>query len=156
LPSGHTCYQIAKYKASHFAETHLIFITKLRHCVSDIKRPPNGGAEQFNGKRFGGQEGIEMKIKRTASIPLAAAAAAAFAFAPFSVLTSGVAQAGPLCPASLAQNPALYQQCLTAEQNQNYCGLASGCTPGDPCVVGSPIERSTCQDARAAGQQPHY
>lgn len=79
------------------------------------------------------------------------AATAAFTIAPFAVLAP-VAQAGPLCPQSMAQFPSIYQQCLTAEQNQNYCTDASGCTPGDPCVVGSAYEKAICDDSRAAGR----
>ncbi|OBI53457.1 hypothetical protein A5707_11315 [Mycobacterium kyorinense] len=93
---------------------------------------------------------------------LGVAAAAAIAFAPFAVLPvqqAPPAHAGPLCPnePNLAGNPRyeqLHQQCLQAEQNQNECFDATGCTPGDPCVVGSPIERGACADARAAGQLP--
>lgn len=29
-------------------------------------------------------------------------------------------------------------------------------TPGDPCVVGSAVERAICNDARLSGQQPRY
>jgi hypothetical protein len=89
---------------------------------------------------------------RTLIARLGVAAAAAIAFAPFSVLTSGVAQAGPLCSQSMAQFPDIYQQCLEAEKNQNYCGLASGCNEGDPCVVGSPTEQGTCAADRIMGR----
>jgi hypothetical protein len=41
-----------------------------------------------------------------------------------------VAQAGPLCPPSMAINPTNYQRCLQAEQNQNSCGDVKGCTSG--------------------------
>jgi hypothetical protein len=89
------------------------------------------------------------------TLVIGAAAAAAIGFAPFSVFTSGVAKAGPLCPPSMAAtSAAIYQQCLTMEQNQNLCGLASGCTPGDPCTVGSPGERQVCADVRAGAQPP--
>jgi hypothetical protein len=83
-------------------------------------------------------------------------AAAAIALAvPFSVLTSGAAQAGPLCDHH-QQFPEIYQRCLTAEQNQAYCGLASGCVEGDPCTVGSPTEQAICKDMQLSGQAPSW
>lgn len=84
-------------------------------------------------------------------------AAAAIALAvPFSVLTAGAAQAGPLCSETMAQFPDIYQRCLTAERNQAYCGLASGCVEGDPCTVGSPTEQAICKDMQLAGQAPTW
>jgi hypothetical protein len=93
------------------------------------------------------------------TLVIGAAAAAAIGFAPLTVLTSGVAQAGPLCqlPPNTPLTPQilqLHQQCLQMEQNQNLCGLASGCPPGDPCVNGSPGERQVCADERAGAQHP--
>jgi hypothetical protein len=79
------------------------------------------------------------------------AAAAAIAMAPISVLTSNMAQAGPLCSPSMV--PSIYEQCLQAEQNQATCGLASGCNPGDPCVVGSPGEKANCAATKMTGGQ---
>jgi hypothetical protein len=85
---------------------------------------------------------------------LVAAAAAAIAFAPFSMIASPPAQAGPLCAQAAQVGGALYQRCLEMERNQNLCGSASGCTPGDPCTVGSAGERQVCADVRAGAQQP--
>jgi hypothetical protein len=63
---------------------------------------------------------------------MAAAAAAAIAFTPFSLAFCGVAQSTPRCSDQMAQaNPAIYAQCLQAEQNQNTCGRAAGCGVAD-------------------------
>jgi hypothetical protein len=99
------------------------------------------------------KKGSAMKIPS----PLCMAAAAVIGFAPLSLVAGGVAQAGPLCPEypNLAGNPRyeqLHQQCLQAERNQNLCTDARGCTPGDPCVVGSAYERAICGDSKLAGQ----
>lgn len=99
-----------------------------------------------------------MKLTRV----LAMAAVASVPIGALPMITAAPAQAGPLCPplpANVQMTPRLQQlheQCLQAERNQNYCGLASGCTPGDPCVVGSPSEIAACNDARLSGQQPRY
>jgi hypothetical protein len=56
------------------------------------------------------------------------AAAAAIAFTPFSLAFGGVAHSTPRCSDQMAQaTPAVYAQCLLAEQNQNACGRAAGC-----------------------------
>lgn len=94
--------------------------------------------------------------------PLTLAAAVAIAFAPFSVIAAGSAHAAPPCPGPMLGVPwtpqmeNIRQQCLQAGRNQDYCGDARGCTPGDPCVVGSAVERAVCNDARLSGQQPHF
>jgi uncharacterized low-complexity protein len=66
-------------------------------------------------------------------------------------ITTPAAHAGPLCSPSMAAIPSVYQQCLAAERNQNECGQASGCAPGDPCVSGSPSERAICGDRKIMG-----
>lgn len=103
-----------------------------------------------------------MKSKKSTSLTFASAVVAAFA--PLLIAQAPAAHAGPLCPPVpanawgpyLARLQQIHEQCLQAEKNQAYCGDGRGCTPGDPCTVGSPIERAECTDARLSGQQPHF
>jgi hypothetical protein len=65
---------------------------------------------------------------------LSMAAAAATSLFTWGLMPTAPANAGPICPPSEALvNPALYQQCLAAEQNLNSYAKGAPAAPAGPC-----------------------